>query len=218
MTPMTPQPAVLQGATTAQAPRALPSRRRSDALVPVRRAALRVTQEWLPYAVWAVAKTGRTGLVGLVLLLTAGVFFASTELPVAREVATLRNELVSAARHQASAPRAQVDDVARALKNLPKRAEMPAILGVLLKQADESRLTLDTGKYESSASKSGEITRYRVSFPVVGPYPQIRQFIDATLSALPAAAISELSIERKTIGDSAVEAQIRLTVFTRSAP
>ena len=77
---------------------------------------------------------------------------------------------------------------------------------------------MDTGKYEMSTSKSGDIVRYKVSFPVIGPYPQVRHFIDATLAALPAAAISELSIERKAIGDSAVEAQIRLTVFTRSAP
>ena len=192
--------------------------RRSDGLAPLKRFSVRATNEWLPRVVWSVARTGRPGLVGLALLVASGVFFASTQLPVENEVATLQQQLASARRHQAAAPRAEVSDVARALQHLPQRAEMPALLGVLLKQADAAHLTLDTGKYETSASKSGDIVRYKVAFPVTGPYPQVREFIDATLAALPAVAISDLSIERKAIGDGAVEAQIRLTVFTRSAP
>ena len=192
--------------------------RRSDALAPARRLGLRVVNEWLPRASWTIARTGRPGLVGLALLVATAVFLVSTQRPIAHDVASLREQLASAQQHQLEAPRAEVNDVARALKNLPKRLEMPALLGVLLKQADEAHLTMDTGKYEMTTSKSGDIVRYKVSFPVVGPYAQVRHFIDATLAALPAAAISELSIERKAIGDSAVEAQIRLTVFTRSAP
>lgn len=199
-----------------QAPRPPAIVRRSDRLLPLRALARRASNEWLPRATWTVARTGRPGLVGLALLVASVVFVASTQLPVANEVATLRSELASARRHQAGAPKAEVSDVARALQNLPQRAEMPALLGVLLKQADEAHLTLDTAKYEASASKSGDIVRYKVAFPVTGPYPQVRRFIDATLAALPAVAISDLSIERKAIADGAVEAQIRLTVFTRS--
>jgi hypothetical protein len=95
---------------------------------------------------------------------------------------------------------------------------MPSLLGVLLKQADAAHLSIDTGKYESSALKSGGVTSYQVSFPVSGPYPQVRQFIDATLTALPTVALSELSLTRKTIGDGSVEAQIRMTLFTRESP
>ncbi|HUO94934.1 MAG TPA: type 4a pilus biogenesis protein PilO [Steroidobacteraceae bacterium] len=192
--------------------------RRSDGLVPLRRFGMRVANEWLPRATWTVARTGRPGLVGLALLVASAVFFASTQVPVENEIAALRGQLASARLHQATAPRAEASDVAKALRNLPKRADMPAILGVLLQQADDARLTLDTGKYETSSSKSGDIVRYKVAFPVTGPYPQVRKFIDATLTALPAAAISDLSIERKNIADGTVEAQIRLTVFTRSAP
>jgi hypothetical protein len=46
----------------------------------------------------------------------------------------------------------------------------------------------------------------------------VRQFIDATLTALPTVALSELSLTRKTIGDGSVEAQIRMTLFTRESP
>jgi hypothetical protein len=95
---------------------------------------------------------------------------------------------------------------------------MPALLGVLLKQADAAHLSIDTGKYETTALKSGGVVSYQISFPITGPYPQVRQFIDATLSALPTVGMSELSLTRKSIGDGAVEAQIRLVAFTRDGP
>jgi hypothetical protein len=189
--------------------------RRSDALLPNRLAA-RLTNEWLPGIGWHASRTGRAGLAGIALLIAAGVFYGSTHRQVAAEADALRDELASA-RQQASESRSHpAVDPAAALRNLPRRVEMPAVLGVLLKQAEAAHLSLDTGKYELTATKTGEFVRYRLSFPVTGPYPQVRQFLDATLEALPSVAISELSFERKSIGDPNVEANIRLSVFTRA--
>lgn len=196
------------------APAAAAAARRSDALLP-RRGAVRLAAAWLSTAGWQVSRTGRSGLTGLALLIAAGIFYASTHLQVVAEIATLREEL-AAARRQAVAERARPSvDPAAALRQLPRRVEMPALLGLLLQQADAAHLSLDTGKYDLTTSRSGDVVRYKLSFPVSGPYPQVRRFLDATLEALPAAAISELSFERKTIGDANVAANIRLTVFTR---
>jgi hypothetical protein len=190
---------------------------RSAALIPLRRLGVRLAQEWLPQLGWAVGRTGRTGLVGLALLAASALFVATTHVKVAEEVRSLQADLATA-RARATAPRVVTNSPLTVLNGLPARAEMPAVLGVLLKQADASNLTLDTGKYEMSSTKSGRLTRYKLSFPVTGPYPQVRQFIDSTLSAMPAVAISDLSLERKTIGDPVVEAQIRMIVFARSTP
>lgn len=57
-----------------------------------------------------------------------------------------------------------------------------------------------------------------MAFPVRGPYPQIRAFLDGTLAAMPAVALDGLVLERKSIGDGNVEAQIRMTVYARSSP
>ena len=62
------------------------------------------------------------------------------------------------------------------------------------------------------------MVRYQIAFPVTGPYPRIRAFIDATLATMPAVALSDLVLDRKSIADGSVEAQIRMTVYTRSAP
>jgi Tfp pilus assembly protein PilO len=191
--------------------------RRSSALLPARALANRLTSEWLPTIAWGASRTGRSGLAGLALLLASALFFFSTHLQMTDQVAGLRTELATATTRAATAPVVAADP-ATALRSLPSREQMPALLGTLLKLADAQSLKIDTGKYDMSATKTGGVVRYKVSFPITGPYPQVRKFIDSTLVAMPAVAISELSFERKAIGEAAVEAQIRLTVFTRSAP
>ena len=196
---------------------AAPAARRSDLLVPARRALARLVNEWLPLLAWQVGRSGRAGLVGLGLLMASAVFFFSTHLQVVNEATALRAQLQQAQAHAVvAAPVA--NEAAQTLRHLPPRTEMPALLGVLLQQADDANLTLDTGKYEAKVAKAGEITRYNVSFPVTGPYQQVRQFIDAVLTALPAVSISELNIERKSVGDGRVEARLQLTFYTRSGP
>ena len=95
---------------------------------------------------------------------------------------------------------------------------MPAILRQLFDGATRAQLAVDTAKYEINATKSSDVVRYQITFPVTGPYPQIRAFLDATLATMPAVALHDLAIDRKSIGDGDVEAQLRMTVYTRSAP
>lgn len=191
---------------------------RSVVVGSARRWLAQVTHRWLPIISWSLQRTGRPGLSGAALLTASAVFLISTYLPLAREVAELRSQVETqrvespAGARPASAPGTTL------LRSLPPRTRVPSLLGVLLKQADAAHLSIDTGKYEATALKSGGVTSYQVSFPVSGPYPQVRQFIDATLTALPSVALSELSLTRKTIGDGSVEAQIRLTLFTRESP
>jgi hypothetical protein len=56
-----------------------------------------------------------------------------------------------------------------------------------------------------------------MTFPIKGRYPAIRNFVDATLAAVPAAAIEGLRIERKNVGDDNVEVELGLAVFVRNA-
>lgn len=184
-----------------------------------RRLAGRLGNDWLPRATWTLSRTGRPGLAGIALLLAAALFLLSTHRKVAAEVEALRAELTAARRLASTGVRASADkigDPLTALSALPARNEMPALLGQLFEEAARARLTVDTAKYDAEATTSGGVVRYRIALPVTGPYPQIRAFIDATLAAMPAVALSELALERKSIRDGDVEAQIRMTVYTRS--
>jgi len=183
---------------------------RADAPALARRLAVRISNEWLPRAAWRISRTGRPGGVGIALLLGAALFLFSTHLRVAAEVEKLR-----AAHAQARTPAAdKVADPATPMRALPARTDMPAILRQLFNKATQARLAVDTGKYEIHAMGSSGVVRYQIAFPVTGPYPQIRAFIDATLATMPAVALSDLVLERKSIADGSVGAQIRMTVYT----
>jgi Pilus assembly protein, PilO len=190
-----------------------PTRTRVPATV--QRWLARVSDEWLPQLMWSVQRTGRLGMSGIALIAACLIFLISTHLPLTQEVDGLRAQLETAQVRSDVAPAQVGDHGAALLHSLPPRTQMPALLGVLLKQADAAHLSIDTGKYETAALKSGSIVSYQISFPVSGPYPQVRQFIDGTLAALPSVALSELSLTRKSIGDQTVEAQVRLTAFTQ---
>jgi len=218
ITPVTRAPAK-SGNSSVVSPRPADSKRGGAVAIGAARRWLTVVSDrWLPRVAWSLQRTGRLGLSGVALLLASAIFLVSTHLPLTREVEELRSQVESAPAGASASSRPVSDSGTAMLRSLPSRAEAPALLGVLLKQADAAHLSIDTGKYETAALKSGGVTSYQVSFPVTGPYPQVRQFIDATLTALPAVALSELSLTRKAIGDGSVEAQIRLTFFTREAP
>ena len=179
-----------------------------------RRLALRLSNQWLPRAAWTISRTGRPGLVGIALLLTAALFLFSTHLRVAAEVEAMRDDLASAQGQARTAATDKVADPATAMRALPARTDMPAILRQLFNKATQARLAVDTGKYEINAMGSSGVVRYQIAFPVTGPYPQIRAFIDATLATMPAVALSDLVLDRKSLADGNVEAQIRMTVYT----
>jgi hypothetical protein len=177
-----------------------------------RRLAARLGTEWLPRASWTVSRTGRPGLLGLALLIGTALFFLSTHLPVASEVAALRADLAAQPlSHPPVAP--LVADPSGAAPALPTRADVPAILLQLFNKATQARLAVDAGRYEVNATRSSGVVRYQISFPVTGPYPQIRSFLDSTLATMPALALTDLVLERKSIADGNVEAQIRMTVY-----
>lgn len=186
--------------------------------------AQRVFRQWIPTAGWALRRTGQRGLVGLALLATTAVFLVSTYRPTVDEVHSLRADLAQAqARTLAAGHRDRVDDTAkddprRLLESLPIRADVPKTLGTIIAQAEAAGLSLDTGKYDVTATRTGAVTRTNVTLPVTGPYPVVRGFMDHVLEAVPSAAITELSIERKSIADGVVEANIRLTLYTRGSP
>jgi len=104
----------------------------------------------------------------------------------------------------------------RLVESLPTRNQIPAVIGLIYAQAKEAGVPLDTGHYVFSPPKASTLARYDVDFPVKASYPDIRKFINHTLTAVPAAALAKLHVERKTVGDPIVNADIGFVVFVRS--
>ena len=188
------------------------------AALPGRSAALTraqaVATQLVPQLQYRIARLGPAGQVGLAALVAALVVAVSTLLPAHHALQALSADIVRA-QHPSAA--ALADQAAPHLvASLPTRAQIPAVIGQIFIQAKEAGVSLDTGHYVYSPAKAGAIARYDLEFPVKASYPDIRGFINRTLTAVPAAALGKLHVERKAVGDQVVNANIGFVVFVRS--
>jgi hypothetical protein len=167
----------------------------------------------LPQLQYRITRVGPAGVAGLAALVGALTLAAGALWPAMHSLQSMRAELARpGSAHPASQP---VDDLDRFVAALPSRGQIPAVLGQVLEQANKSEVVLDKGQYSYSPAQSGRLARYAFEFPIKGSYPNIRQFVDNTLVAVPAAGLDKLSVERKNIGDAAVTADVRFVVYVR---
>jgi len=163
-------------------------------------------------------QVSRSGGLGLALLVGSAVLWLSTVQPLARDAAQLETELAAfdaAARAGVDGVGARGSDLDLLLERLPTPAELPGIVAVVVAQADAAGLELDSGEYEITSNRSGRLARYHLSLPVRGTYPQVRQFIDGSLAAVPALALEGLRLERASVGDKLIDADLRFSVVVR---
>ncbi|RJG05280.1 hypothetical protein D3870_03935 [Noviherbaspirillum cavernae] len=84
--------------------------------------------------------------------------------------------------------------------------------------AGKTGLMLRTAEYRLGESKDGHFQTYQVVFPVKGSYSALRQFCEQLLLAIPFASLDELTFKREAIGNPALEARVRLTLYLTDAP
>ena len=168
-----------------------------------------------PMILYQMNRIGGIGAAGAAVLLFAVIFFFSAVLPQQKQLITLEDQIRQAHHVNSSADSAPVR-LNRFMNSLPKRSELPKILGQVFSLAGTSSVTLDKGRYEMSPTRSGHLAQYRMTFPIKGRYPDIRKFIDSVLTTVPSAALEGLHIERKAVGDDSVAADLRFSVFVRN--
>lgn len=162
-------------------------------------------------------RIGPIAMAGVALLFAALMLVFSVLLPLQRQAEALETALKNAAvPARVAAPMTDATRSATAfVSRLPARTDLPLVLATVLQQARAAGLDLDQGSYEMASGKSRRVGRYTIQLPVEGTYPQLRQFVDATLLAVPAASVDSLRLQREKIGSATVAAEIRFTVFVR---
>jgi hypothetical protein len=163
---------------------------------------------------YRIAQVGVVGQAGLATLTAALVVVASILIPANQVLHSLSADLAHA-QAAARAGSAGHTSVPEFLDKLPTRAQMPGVVAQIYQQAKAAGVALDSGRYAYSSARTGDISRYEVEFPVKASYPGIRDFINRTLTAVPAAGLDRLHIERKSVGDGLVSADVRFVIFVR---
>jgi hypothetical protein len=159
------------------------------------------------------------GAVALGLLACESVFYFSAIVPVLDEREKLRDEVMhlhleSAQRpehaHARPDPRAEL---AAFYAALARPASAPEMLRKLHRVARDQGLTLDQAEYRPLPDPEGKLTRYQILLPAKGTYPEVRRFLVQAGDEVPGLAVDGVNFQRQQIGDAAVEAQIKLTLF-----
>ncbi len=171
----------------------------------------------LAEAFYQARRAGTAMLAGIAAVVLAATVFIANNLPQGGVVAALKSQLVHLAPTGGGAAAVGPSPVA-ALSALPSRSEAPEIVAKIVEEARASGVELPRGQYEYVAARDGVAASYRMTFPVHATYPQLREFMDRTLVALPAVAVEGMRIERKTVGDAGVDAELKFSAFVRSEP
>ncbi len=164
-------------------------------------------------ATYQLRRLGNATLAGVVALVAAATIFMSNNLPQSKAVSALQAEIA----HAPAAAGATTPNGA-SLASLPPRSEAPDVVAKIYEEAKAAGVELPRGQYEYVPPRDGVAARYRLTFPVRATYPQIRGFLDRTLIALPAVAVEGLRIERKTVGDGTVDAEVKFAAYVRGEP
>jgi len=170
----------------------------------------------LPQVRYQLMRVGPAGLSGMAALIAAAVVAIALILPAHQSILALRAELTKAG-HVDNAPLQPESSPQQFAAALPTRAQIPAVLGVVLVQATDSGIVLEQGKYTFSPATSGRLARYTFEFPVKADYGNIRTFINKSLTAIPALGLDKLRVERKNVGDTMVSAEVAFVIYMRGA-
>jgi hypothetical protein len=173
---------------------------------------LKRPQEWLQ-------ALGSAGVLGVGVLIFCVPFYFSAVRPAELELQAQRSvaeRLRTRTPFQPVSSEGRAEELRRFYGLFPTLEKLPDELERVYALARAAKLELLQGEYRLERPPFG-IAFYRITLPIRGTYPQIRQFVGATLKTMPIASLDGLRFERKKAGDTQLEAQVRLTIYFRPA-
>lgn len=161
-------------------------------------------------AQWPLRRIGPRRGIALAALLAAAAAALIVVRPIRESAAALELQIERGA---AARPARARDDRAERPLDLPRVGQLPAIVGTLVTNARASGLELESGTYRLIHAKGGGPSRYEIGLPLSGPYPRVRQFVEASLASVPALALDGMTLERPEVASPVVDVQVRFVVF-----
>lgn len=178
---------------------------------------------WSMQRLWQ--RAGPAGLAGAALVaLAAALWFALVQPESHRLAGELERSLDLQGRIRGGAHRVQDlgdtpdEQLARFYGFFPGSATAPDWLARIDRDAQAEHLTLDQAEYRVVHDRTGLIDRYQIALPLRGSYPQLVGFVQRVLKDVPIAAVESLSFERQQVGDTVLDAKLRLTLFFGREP
>jgi len=160
---------------------------------------------------------GLPGVTGIALLVFACALYASALRPLQQQVSELRDEAAQLQSKQKLNGTLRISSPDEQLEHFynffPATQSTPDWLGKIHTAAKDNGVELASGEYKLERGSGDKLARYQIVLPLKGSYQQIRGFIAKVLELVPAAALNEISLQRDSVGNSQLEARIRLTLY-----
>jgi Tfp pilus assembly protein PilO len=99
----------------------------------------------------------------------------------------------------------------------PREHDATDTIGKIAAIARRDGLMLQQAEYKAERDKTGKLTRFQMSLPLRGEYPTIRRFLSDIHAEIPIASLEQVQFERQKVGDSMVDAKVRLVLYLGKA-
>lgn len=167
-------------------------------------------------------RAGLPAAIGAGLLVFAGAIhvtaLASARHELARlelEAQSLQARIKQAAASLSGAPDNPEEQLAAFYAFFPGNGSLPDWLDKLYAAAKAEGLALEQGEYRVGHEQQAGLVHYQITLPLKGTYPQLRRFLGAALVAVPIASLDDVRFTKQSVGQAAIEAKVKLTLYLR---
>lgn len=162
----------------------------------------------------------REGRLGLGLIVLGLGFYLAVLQPAEMQLAQLQDDALSqqekirtTAKSLQTTQTPAAEQLITYYKFFPAQTTAPTWLEKIYQAARNQGIQLEQGEYQVAREKSARLLHYQITLPVKGSYLQLRKFLATVLTDVPIASLDNISFERQKIGDQAIEAKIKLTLY-----
>jgi len=168
------------------------------------------------YFTIARRELGLAGIAGAALLVVAVVFYLTALAPLEAKVAAYKDSkdaVIAEVRERVAATAVPASELQAFYEFFREDPNFQDRLAMLQAAAETAGINLRRTEYRLADRSAGQLKEYELILPVSGSYPGIRHFLMLLLKNVPTASIDYVNFQRRRVNESAVEAEIRITLF-----
>jgi hypothetical protein len=167
-----------------------------------------------------LSRLGIPGVVAVGLLTAGAAFYGSVLLPLDAKIDELRDNVLSLTERAARLASGKGDgalpvaeQLAEFYRLFPQQGQLTDTLGKVFEAARVQGVILQQGEYRLAEEQGGKLRRFQILLPIKADYPRIRRFLASLATEVPSVALEHIQFERQRIGDTQVEATVKLALY-----
>jgi hypothetical protein len=168
---------------------------------------------------WQQGRTGQSWLTALLVVVLVLAALASHAVFTRHQLQQALQQLPVPARASSTTPPSATATAAAsaalALQQWPSEEQADHISAEILAQADALGMIFERAEFQSIPIEHATLQIQRIKLPLKGDYLQVRQFLNQVLQAYPSLALSQFKLQRSDVMQTAVEAYIEFSLYTR---